>query len=599
MLPSPSKQWLMMLGFAVLFCASQVGIAHHGDGRHYALATQLVEKQSIDVGPMWYATGVKDPKGERVVLTERPGAAILSSPFYLAGKIVEKFLPRPSDEQIFFSFKVQITLVASACAIAASALLIFFLCLELGCRPKAAYIAMAAFALSTPAFVYAGRLNEAPFATFVLLLFTYGYMRLRSGWDTPVQQLGLGIALGLALLVHDLTLMLWPVFMILVLMQGKHLGTTKTKPLLIFLPALIGLFTFFAYNNAAFGGAMSGAGGEPLISSLIERYTAGPKMTGLVTLLYSSGSGSATISDVVMPPKGLGLPRYPGLLIAVPQVLLGLLGIMNLRREPITRRPLYVLMIIIGLWFYLATGQKDPLSKFDRDVSILLPVLGLIFVLVGSFIDYHLMAMKGSIIKSLFWLVFAYFCLLGFANVTGVIITRNIHHPEPQLIRKILPMAPTKMPEHMNHKQALPLLAPSLSNLIFLLPIAAIPLGAPIFIRRLKKSRKSSKKKKSGDAGYRGSYKPKKRTTPLTDKGRYEAMLAESGETAVEIPDAAAVSIRTTKAPAGQAPRPKAPPKKVSFKDMKTELIDEDATLNEAPKTKKVYQMWDDADEEG
>ncbi len=596
-----------MLGFALLYCASQVGIAHHGDGRHYALAAQLVEKQSIDVSPLWYYTGVKDPQGKRLILTERPGAAVMSAPFYLAGTIISKFLPKAASEQEFVSFTTQITLVASACAIAATAMLIFFLCLELGCRPQAAYIAMAAFGLTTPAWVYAGRLNEAPFACFVLVLFTYGYMRLRSGWDTPVQQLGLGISLGLALLVHDLTLMLWPVFMILVLLQGKHLATKKIKLLFIFTPVMAGLLAFFAYNKAAYGGAIAGPGGGSLIAGLIERYTTSPHMSGLLSLLYAGGGGSATIADIVMPPKGLGLPRYPGLLIAVPTALLSLLGIMNLRREPITRRPLYVLMIIIGLWFYLATGRKNPLSEFDGDVSDLLPVIALLFVLVGSFIDYHLMAMKGSIIKSLFWLVFAYFCLLGTANATGLIITRNIGHPKPQVIKDILPAAPTKMPEHMNHKQALPLLFPALANLIFLLPIAAIPLGAPIVFRMTKKSRKSAKKKKDKDVGYRGGYKAKKRTTPITDRERYEAALAAKGETSRETPDAAAVSARTTKAPAGQAPRPKAPPKKASFKDIETDLMTDTVVFEdpeESPppkppvKTKKVYQFWDDEEDD-
>ena len=608
MLPSPTKQWLVMLGLAALFCASQVGIAHWGDGRHYALTAQLVEKQSIDVSPLWYATGVKDPGGKRLILTERPGAAILSAPFYLAGKILGKFLPGPSDEQEFVGFKAQTTLVASACAFAAAAMLIFFLCLELGCRPRAAYIAAAAFALTTPAYAYAGRLSEIPFATFTLLLFTYCYMRLRSGWDTPVQQAGLGVALGLALLVHDLTLMLWPVFMVLVLLQGKHLATKKLKLLYIFGPALAGLLVFFAYNNAAFGGPLSGPGGEPLISVLAERYTSSSNMTGLATLLYSSGKGTGAITDVVMPPKGLGVPRNPGLLFAVPQVLLALLGIMNLRREPITRRPLYVLLIIVGLWFYFATGRKNPLSGFDGDVSVLLPVTGLLFVLIGSFIDYHLLAMKGSIIKSLFWLVFAYFCLLGASNATGTIIQRNIdgNRPKPQVMKNILPPAPVKMPQYMNHKQALPLIVPTLANLVFLLPIAAIPLGAPFLFKRLKKTGKTVKKKRDTDVGYRGGYKPKKRTTPLTDRERYEAQLAQSGETAREIPDAAAVSARTTKAPVGQAPRPKAPPKKVSFKDMETQVMTEDVfedipqnpppktTPQSAPKTKKVYQFWDD-----
>ncbi|MCZ7584640.1 MAG: hypothetical protein M5R36_15610 [Deltaproteobacteria bacterium] len=424
------RQWLLLTAIAGVYAATQVGVIHRGDGRYFALADALATRLSLNVAPMARALGEAPPPGGVLRAGVPPGAAIATVPFRWAGLAAGNAGATGS----FADLGAQITVLAAACAMASCVLLIYFACLEMGCRPKAAGYAAAAFGATTLAFPYGGRLAEPAFAAWTVVAFYYGYLRLRAGWDTPPQQLLLGASLMAAPLVSDLTLLCWPLFLFLMLIQIKYLFRTKTAAPLVIVPAFIGVILYAAHNTVTIGDPFVTAGGTLHISKLYDAYTSRKFTDGLLVLFFFPLDVLNALAAAVAPPSKLFAAPAAGLLLASPHLLFALLGIFQLRSEGLTRRPLYALLAIVALWGFLAAGSEKPLLGLDRDASVLLPVVALSFILIGSFIDYHLMSMRAVILKPLLLVGFGWLAALSFHNAIAVVMNRTLTAPAAQVL---------------------------------------------------------------------------------------------------------------------------------------------------------------------
>ncbi len=473
------KQWFALTALAAFFACTHSGLIDARDEAHFALARNWT---GVDITP-----SVPAPDGDAPPVAtppappvERPGAAMLALPWAIGASLVEKsFATAP--EQIPVGVARQFFAGAACVAMALATWLIYWICVEFGCRPRASQYAAMVFALSTLALPASGRVNGATFATPVLLAIVYGYQRLRSGYDRPGQSLMLGVALGLALLVHDLTLLLVPLFFALLMFQIRQVVTPRTKALWIFGPFALGAALFAIYNSAMFHGALRGPGGD-VIAGLVGRYTESSVTAHAAQILIVPGGWRAALRAIVEPQNPILSARATGLFAAMPQLVLAFFGILNLRYDPNTRRPMYVVVVLIAAWTALLLGRA---ADAPFDAANLLPVVALLCVLIGSFIEYHLMTLSGIVLKPAFWLFFLYLSLVSALGMAAGIMNRTATGPEPQRIVDVFGKTPKAIPRMLDPKSVGALFLPGLPNLPVTLPLCAIALALPFAIGRV------------------------------------------------------------------------------------------------------------------
>lgn len=476
----PLRQGLWLVVLIALCLASQAGLSPQ-DASNAALAESLalLGRVAVPVPPIppeIPAPQIADPIASPPVgarRVDRPGAALLSVPFAWVGKLAgEKSAAGAEAEHGALSR--QILLGASAAATATAALLVFLTAIEFGCSRAGAWAAALVFGLTTQAWPLGGRLHDAVFATPVLLGCLYGWLRVRSGYDSRASRLALGISLGLMPLVHDVTLLLLPVFLLLVLAQGKHLWRPRFRWVPLVGPFAVGLAVFAMYNASAFGGALIGSGGGDVVAEAWARRVSGPIWSQVRALLFGGGGWRALLSAATMPPAQPFAFRDLGVLVAAPQLVIGLLGYFPLRYEGMTRRPVFALVVIATLWTLLVGSGAAPVDRADA-----LPLIALLCVLAGSFVDYHLMSMDGLLIKPLFWLAYLYFCALAAVNALAAIFARTLTAAPLTNLWDVYGKMPAAVPGMMDLRSFASLAFPGLPNLPVTLPAAAAAFLAP------------------------------------------------------------------------------------------------------------------------
>ncbi|MCC6157475.1 MAG: hypothetical protein IT350_05430 [Deltaproteobacteria bacterium] len=474
------KQWFALTALTAFFLCTHSGWVDVRDEAQYALARDWT---GVDRAPEIPPTVADTPPDAIPVapVVERPGAAILALPWVIGSTLVEKSLV-PAPDQIPVSVARQLYAGAACVAMAFAAWLIYWICIEFGCRPRASQYAAMVFALSTLALPASARVNPSTFATPVLLAIVYGYQRLRSGYDRPGQSLMLGVAVGLALLVHDLTLLLVPLFFALLAFQIRQVITPRTKVLLIFAPFAACALVLALYNSSTFGGALSGPGGRDIVAGLIARYTGSNVGARAAQMLVVPGGWRTAVKALVLPQEPILTARAPGLFAAMPQLVLAFFGILNLRYDPNTRRPMYVAVALIAAWTVLLLGRA---ADAPIDMGDFLPVIALLCVLIGSFIEYHLMTLSGIVLKPAFWLFFLYLSLISAFGMAAAIMNRTASGPEPQRIVDVFGKTPKAVPRMLDPKSVGALFLPGLPNLPITLPLCALALALPFAIGRI------------------------------------------------------------------------------------------------------------------
>ncbi len=481
------KQWFALTALAAFFLCTHSGLVDARDEAHSALSRSVIGDNRApeialgDAGTPPAENGASVGAKSTVPPVERPGAAILSLPWAIGGSLVEKAIA-PSTDQIPVSVARQFFAGAACVAMALAAWLIYWICIEFGCRPRASQYAAMVFALSTLALPASGRVAPATFATPVLLAIVYGYQRLRSGYDRPGQSLMLGVALGLALLVHDLTLLLVPLFFALLAFQIRQVVTPRAKALWIFGPFALGALILALHSSATFGGALRGPEGQDVVAGLIARYTGSNLTARLAETLIVPGGWKAALRALVEPQEPILSARATGLFAAMPQLGFAFFGILNLRYDPNTRRPMYVVVAFIAAWTALLLGRAPgaPLDMGD-----FLPVIALLCVLVGSFIEYHLMTISGIVLKPAFWIFFLYLSLMSAFGMAAGVMNRTAAGPEPQRIMDVFGKTPKAIPRRLDPRSVGALLLPGLPNLPITLPLCALALAVPFALGRV------------------------------------------------------------------------------------------------------------------
>ncbi|MCL4233451.1 MAG: hypothetical protein KJ042_02915 [Deltaproteobacteria bacterium] len=479
------KQWFALTALVAFFLCTHSGWVDARDEVHFGLARQWTGVDRAPEIPLTDAdtasAAIPTAPSPAVPHVERPGAAMLALPWAIGSTLVEKSLA-PAPDQIPVSVARQFFGGAACVAMALAAWLIYWICIEFGCRPRASQYAAMVFALSTLALPASARVNSSTFATPVLLAIVYGYQRLRSGYDRPGQSLMLGVALAFALLVHDLTLLLVPLVFALLAFQIRQIVAPRAKVLLLFGPFALGAIVLALYNAKVFGGALTGPGGQDIVVGLIERYTGSNLGARAARILAVPGGWRAVVKALVLPQEPILTARAPGLFAAMPQLVLAFFGILNLRYDPNTRRPMYVVVALIAAWTALLLGRA---TDAPIDMGDFLPVIALLCVLIGSFIEYHLMTLSGIVLKPAFWLFFLYLSLISAFGMIAGIMNRTASGPEPQRIVDVFGRTPKAIPRMLDPKSVGALLLPGLPNLPVTLPLCAIALALPFAIGRV------------------------------------------------------------------------------------------------------------------
>ncbi|MCB9476629.1 MAG: hypothetical protein H6685_07130 [Deltaproteobacteria bacterium] len=482
------KQWGIALALALVYLATQSGIANDADQSLYDVvhAMSTGDLHAVDLDSLVPGSENFDPKAayqHRAI--ERPGMAFFAVPFHLLGVLVEHLAGTPDSPN---GLAAQFTLVAGACLLAWCALLVYCISREFGCRPRAARTAMLLFAVASIALPFGGRLSEGALACLAVLLFFYCWQRVRSRYDQPYHQLGLGVGLMLMPIAHDLTLLLFPIFLVLTALLGKRLFSDKYSAALIFLPVLLGILIFGAFNKALHGYLFFRATGEHIVQTLLGEYTGASMLRGLSVLLFNGRDVIETLKAAFSKPEAVIALRGSGLLIATPVLWLTLFGILNLRAEALTRPAINALFAIVLPWVALACGHEQPPHIPGPGTALVMPVLGLLFVLIASFYDNHLLALKFNMWQPIFAVALAYTAFLSFSSAVALIMERTAAHAAagalPVSMIELWAKTPTNLPTPMSVVEGLSLLFPALGNLPLLgLPAAGV-LALPLIARR-------------------------------------------------------------------------------------------------------------------
>lgn len=339
----------------------------------FAVTESFVKRGDLATDQMWTFFGTKSiaaPDGE-VYSKYGYGTSLFAAPLYALALYVP------------FSGLMQVTLLTSAVAVAATAAVLYLTARRMGFDASVGMIAALLFGLATPAWVYAKEFWSEPFAAMTLFAAFYFCVRYRETRGARYA-LWTGALLGLAITVRTTNVLLVPLYAGYAFVEWVGPGLTAGRSgrrvyfagtwrdVIAFLAPVVVLgLSVLMYNYARFGNALTtGYRADEDFSNNI--------LLGAYGLLFSPGKG---------------LLVYAPFLAAVPY---------GVWRFFVKRRRVLIFIgalvgfhvLVFSAWYYWWGGT-------NWGARFLLPTLPYLVLLCAPFVKLVLEPHKGAAIAAL------------------------------------------------------------------------------------------------------------------------------------------------------------------------------------------------------
>ncbi len=265
--------WLALLLFGVYLLVFSGRITSSDGLAMYAVTDSFIKRGEFSTDQLWTLFRTKSiaaPDGE-VYSKYGYGTSLLAVPFYT----LALFVP--------FAGMMQVTLLASAAAVAVTGALVYLAARRLEFSALVAVSAALLFGIATPAFVYAKEFwseSFAPLALFGAFYFVLVYRRSRQLRDAALS----GVLLGLAVAVRTTNAVLVPLYALYAFVEYKP-SQIRWRDMIGFgVPVVLFGLAVLAYNAVRFGNPLT-TGYRP------DEDFSNPLLLGIYGLLFSPGKG--------------------------------------------------------------------------------------------------------------------------------------------------------------------------------------------------------------------------------------------------------------------------------------------------------------------
>ncbi len=402
---------LFMLSSTVFF-ASTGGLFGSNAGSHYALIRAIAEKQSFTIDEfVSYTGGIDMAKfGDKYFSDRAPGLAIITTPFYAAGRIISAVLPftgylrgwDPANPGAFTAL-----LLSTICG-GLSVVLLYLICRRLDASQYSSTVAALTLAFATLVWKYATVLLSHSVSTTLALAALYMTLSLEDIKKQKLLGCALFFTLGYLPLLEYPNMLLTIVFLTYLTLKGKIkvgeiLPPIKElkKPLVCL---IIPLAIIPAYNIVNFGDPFTTAYKysihHPWVGDLSQALST-PWTVGISGLLFGN-------PKLITPSLYDGKDSINGgLLTLSPILLLSLWGIIYLYRKRRDETLLMGALFLVHLAFYCK--YKAWSGGAWADTRYLLTVTPFLVIPLAAWVDDFLAKQKGmvkTLSEALMWILF-------------------------------------------------------------------------------------------------------------------------------------------------------------------------------------------------
>ncbi|MHA1567940.1 MAG: hypothetical protein ACTSXZ_00595 [Alphaproteobacteria bacterium] len=446
-------RYLIWLLLAAWF-AMQIGGLRSPLEREIYAQVRALARFSVDLSPDREMLAGEFPDNQPIAAPRRPGVAVVALPFYLLGQLVGG---RPDDP---LSLPAQVTSLAAPVAMALAVLLLMLGSLSLGLRRWSSLTMTILVAAATPALLYGGRLAPPAFGLLALSLLLYGLLRVEQKDERISLRLMIGAGLGLMLLLGDeLLLVVAAFFLLWALMRARDILHRPSYLLAFLLPLSLAAALFVLHNQAAYGDWFSAPDGQPMWRYLWQTYYHHTIWSstdlwgrhlwpGLKFLLFSDGPMPVQMAMARDLPAELRNVIFLGIFTWCPLLLIGFIGGWVLSRDPDARGPLmlFILLFLLAVVLRAMAKQIAPVDGYDAAVT--LPFWIPWFLGLGFFVEYHLLSMRGKILRTI--LAVAMLCCLVLSLANAAMDAAEAHvGPAPQRVANLVAAPVEKLPEDL------------------------------------------------------------------------------------------------------------------------------------------------------
>lgn len=405
----PLIRYLLWLLLAVWFALGIGGLRTPVELEAYA-QTRALAVMSTDLSPDRQLLDEGHCREGSCLARKPPGVAAATLPFYALGRLFgELWLDKATDVR---GLTAQITSLAASVAAATAVLLLALSGFSLGLRRWSSLTMAIIVATATPIASYGSRLATPAFGLLALSLAFYALLRLSQEDGRAVVRLMLGAGLGLMFLLGDEYLLVLPLLLLWSLLHLRRLLARPGNALAFLLPFLLALFVFFWHNQQAYGDWLSGPDGRIWWLYFWRKYYLSASLTsgsiwgrhlwpGLKFLLVSTGPMPLPLAMARELPESLRQAVFLGIFTWCPLLVISLLGGWALGRDPDVRGPINLLMVFFFAVVLMRAMAREIVPPDLYDAGVTLPFWVVWFLGLGFFVEYHLFAMRGFILRAI------------------------------------------------------------------------------------------------------------------------------------------------------------------------------------------------------